>query len=45
MSGGGHIARDSYLRIAKNFGAHYLLEKPFSQAGVLSAIDIVQKMP
>ncbi len=45
MSGGGHIARDSYLRIAKNFGAHYLLEKPFSQAGVLSAIDLVQKMP
>ena len=45
MSGGGHIARDSYLRIAKNFGAHFLLEKPFSQAGVLGAIDIVQKMP
>jgi CheY-like chemotaxis protein len=44
MSGGGHIARDSYLRIARNFGAHYLLEKPFSQAGVLGAIEIVQKM-
>jgi CheY-like chemotaxis protein len=38
MSGGGHIARDSYLRIAKNFGAHALLEKPFSQASVLKAI-------
>lgn len=44
MSGGGHIARDSYLRIAKNFGAHVLLEKPFSQAGVLEAIESVQKM-
>jgi DNA-binding NtrC family response regulator len=45
MSGGGHIARDSYLRIAKNFGAHFLLEKPFSQSGVLGAIDAVLKMP
>ena len=44
MSGGGHIARDSYLRIAKNFGAHFLLEKPFSQAGVLGAIETVLKM-
>ena len=44
MSGGGHIARDSYLRIAKNFGAHCLLEKPFSQAGVMEAIETVQKM-
>jgi len=44
MSGGGHIARDSYLRIAKNFGAHCLLEKPFSQAGVMKAIDTVQKL-
>ena len=44
MSGGGHIARDSYLRIARNFGAHYLLEKPFSQAGVLTAIEKVQAM-
>jgi CheY-like chemotaxis protein len=45
MSGGGHIARDSYLRIARNFGAHFLLEKPFSQAGVLGAIEKVLKMP
>jgi CheY-like chemotaxis protein len=45
MSGGGHIARDSYLRIAKNFGAHVLLEKPFSQSGVLGAIDAVLQMP
>ena len=45
MSGGGHIARDSYLRIAKNFGAHVLLEKPLSQAGVLEAIERVLKVP
>ncbi|HEY1847869.1 MAG TPA: response regulator [Opitutaceae bacterium] len=45
MSGGGHIARDSYLRIAKNFGAHVLLEKPFSQSGVLGAIEAVLLMP
>jgi CheY-like chemotaxis protein len=45
MSGGGHIARDSYLRIAKNFGAHFLLEKPFSQASVLEAVDAVMKAP
>ena len=45
MSGGGHIARDSYLRIAKNFGAHVLLEKPFSQSGVLEAIEKVLAQP
>ena len=45
MSGGGHIARDSYLRIAKNFGAHVLLEKPFSQSGVLGAVDAVLTAP
>jgi CheY-like chemotaxis protein len=45
MSGGGHIARDSYLRIAKNFGAHVLLEKPFSQAGVLEAIQTALQFP
>jgi DNA-binding NtrC family response regulator len=44
MSGGGHIARDSYLRIAKTFGAHYILEKPFNQASVLGAIDSVLKI-
>ena len=44
MSGGGHIARESYLRIAKNFGAHFILEKPFSQAGILGAIELVQKI-
>ena len=45
MSGGGHIARDSYLRIAKNFGAHCLLEKPFSQTAVLEAVEAARKAP
>jgi DNA-binding NtrC family response regulator len=45
MSGGGHIARDSYLRIAKNFGAHILLEKPFSQSGVLEAVESALRAP
>jgi DNA-binding NtrC family response regulator len=45
MSGGGHIARDSYLRIAKTFGAHFLLEKPFSQSDVLGAVEAVLALP
>lgn len=45
MSGGGRVARDSYLKIAKNFGAQFLLEKPFSQAGVLDAVQTVLKEP
>lgn len=45
MSGGGHVARDSYLRIAKTFGAHFLLEKPFTQANVLDALELVRKVP
>jgi DNA-binding NtrC family response regulator len=44
MSGGGHIARESYLRIAKTFGAHFLLEKPFNQSDVLGAVEAVQAM-
>ncbi len=39
MSGGGHIARDSYLRIAQGFGAHAILEKPFENREVFSAIE------
>jgi CheY-like chemotaxis protein len=45
MSGGGHIARDSYLRIAKSFGAHILLEKPFSQSDVMGAVEAVLALP
>ena len=39
MSGGGHIARDSYLRIAQGFGAHAILEKPFENKELFSAIE------
>jgi CheY-like chemotaxis protein len=39
MSGGGHIPRDSYLRIAQGFGAHAILEKPFENREIFSAIE------
>jgi DNA-binding NtrC family response regulator len=45
MSGGGHVAREAYLRIAKTFGAHFLLEKPFNQSDVVSAVETVLAMP
>jgi DNA-binding NtrC family response regulator len=45
MSGGGHVARESYLRIAKTFGAHFILEKPFNQSDVLHAVETVLAMP
>jgi two-component system cell cycle response regulator CpdR len=39
MTGGGHIPREHYLFVAKNLGAHSLLEKPFEQAQLLAAIE------
>jgi CheY-like chemotaxis protein len=39
MSGGGRIGRDQYLRIARGFGAHGLLEKPFNHKQLLAAVD------
>lgn len=45
MSGGGHVARESYLKIAKSFGAHFLLEKPFTQAIVIAAVNTVRNAP
>src|SRR6266540_594484 len=39
MSGGGHVSRDQYLKIAKGLGAHALLEKPFSNEDLLAAIS------
>ena len=39
MSGGGHIPRDSYLRIAQGFGAHAILEKPFENREIFAAIE------
>ena len=38
MSGGGKISADNYLDTAKIFGASRLLEKPFSQKDMLSAV-------
>jgi len=38
MSGGGHIARESYLKIAKAFGANAVLEKPFSNTELMAAV-------
>lgn len=39
ISGGDRsFSGDSYLSIAKNFGAHRILTKPFSHAAILGAI-------
>jgi CheY-like chemotaxis protein len=45
MSGGGHIASESYLKMAKAFGADALLEKPFDQEDLWRAIAAVQLAP
>jgi DNA-binding NtrC family response regulator len=39
MSGGGHVPRDQYLKIAKGLGAHAVLEKPFSNQQLLATIE------
>lgn len=39
MSGGGKISADNYLETAKIFGASRILEKPFSQKLMVSAIE------
>ncbi len=39
MSGGGHVSRDQYLKIAKGLGAHAVLEKPFANQLLLSTIE------
>lgn len=39
MSGGGHVSRDQYLKIAKGLGAHAVLEKPFSNAQLLATVE------
>jgi DNA-binding NtrC family response regulator len=41
MSGGGHVSRDQYLKIAKGLGAHAILEKPFANQVLLSTIESV----
>jgi FixJ family two-component response regulator len=39
MSGGGHVALDQYLKIAKGMGAHGILQKPFSNDELLATIE------
>jgi DNA-binding NtrC family response regulator len=41
MSGGGHVSRDQYLKIAKGLGAHAVLEKPFANQTLLDTIQAV----
>lgn len=46
MSGGGHVPREQYLRIARGLGAHAVLEKPFSNAVLLDLVDqVIPKAP
>jgi CheY-like chemotaxis protein len=41
MSGGGRMPRGDYLKIAKMFGAHAVLEKPFSNEQLYSTIELL----
>jgi Response regulator containing CheY-like receiver, AAA-type ATPase, and DNA-binding domains len=41
MSGGGHIPRDQYLKIATGLGAHAILEKPFSNRELMETVTAV----
>ncbi|MEO7598585.1 MAG: response regulator [Opitutus sp.] len=45
MSGGGHVSRDQYLKIAKGLGAHALLEKPFANQQLLDTIESLVPSP
>jgi CheY-like chemotaxis protein len=40
ITGGGHLPGSKYLQLARGLGAHTLLEKPFSQAALLGAVDL-----
>ena len=41
MSGGGRMPRGDYLKIARMFGAHAILEKPFTNEQLLSTIELL----
>ena len=41
MSGGGHIPREQYLRIATGLGAHAVLEKPFTSRELIDTVAAV----
>lgn len=45
MSGGGRInPRDDYLKLAKKFGADYVIAKPFSNREMLDRVKMVLAM-
>jgi CheY-like chemotaxis protein len=41
MSGGGHVPREQYLKLAKALGAQVVLEKPFNNKALLEAVGKV----
>jgi DNA-binding NtrC family response regulator len=43
MSGGGKVSADNYLEIAKIFGASKVIEKPFTQQDMVSAVEELMK--
>jgi CheY-like chemotaxis protein len=45
MSGGGHVPREQYLRIARGLGAHAVLEKPFTNKTLIDLVAEVLAKP
>lgn len=45
MSGGGHVSRDQYLKIAKGLGAHAVLEKPFPNQQLIDTVEALARSP
>jgi CheY-like chemotaxis protein len=45
MSGGGHVSREQYLKLARALGAHSVLEKPFNNQALLSAVEAASAIP
>lgn len=43
ISGGGHVSREQYLKIAKGLGAHAVLAKPFSTEELMRALRAVME--
>lgn len=41
MSGGGHVAKESYLKMAQLFGADAVLAKPFTREELLRTVAAV----
>lgn len=44
MSGGGKVSADNYLEIAKIFGASKVIEKPFTQKEMVSAVNELMQL-